>query len=268
MSPLIAIHACRSGVGRSQVAGCLSLALAHQGQRVALIEAGLDRAGSSGTYRQAATTDLLRRFGLPPDYPPCSLRLDWPEPAPWDAAIADLSYLLGGLPPSNRAGALYLLRSDPALNADAARLEPRLQALHQALQLDVLLLALAPDLHPASLTPLALSDGVLLVLTVDHRDFHATAVSAEVLRHLGAANVQLVLNGVPAALNTPQWQQQVEAAYEIPVAALLPWAENMALLNGQELFYLRWPAAPFSQAVQALARQHLARGLGQQPALA
>ncbi|NJL01754.1 MAG: hypothetical protein HC910_14760 [Spirulinaceae cyanobacterium SM2_1_0] len=252
MSKTIAIHACRSGVGRSHITGCLGAALAQQGRRVAIVDT---------SDRQPETTDLLSRFGLAPDYPPRALSADWPTPPPWHEAIADVSYLLGSGGARWATGALYLLRSATSLNTDAPLLYNQLQSLAQEFHLDLILLALTPGLHPASLAPLALSDLVLLTVGIDRRDFQGVAVSLEILQRLGIPQVQLIFNALPTALDTQRWREQVELAYATTIASLLPWTAEMALLNGQELIYSRYPEAPFSLAIQDLAR-HLQATVG------
>jgi len=130
-----------------------------------------------------------------------------------------------------------------------------LQYPSQAYRLDYILLVLSSGLQPASLAPLALSDLVLLLLGLDRRDLQETAVTLNIVRRLNVPQVHLAASAVPPALETERWREQVELAYAVSAVSLLPHAPEMALLNGQELLYFRQLHAPYSVAVQALARQ-------------
>ena len=62
-----------------------------------------------------------------------------------------------------------------------------------------------------------------------------------------------MVNKVLPKLDTVCLRQQVQRAYEAPVAGLLPVSEDMMALGSAGLFNLAYPDDPYSQGVREIA---------------
>ena len=84
-----------------------------------------------------------------------------------------------------------------------------------------------------------------------------TAVTFEVARKLKLKRLLLVVNKVLPKLDTASLRQQVQTAYEAPVAGILPLSEEMIALGSGGIFSLAYPDHPYSQGVREIAAQVL-----------
>jgi MinD-like ATPase involved in chromosome partitioning or flagellar assembly len=122
-------------------------------------------------------------------------------------------------------------------------------------QLDYLFIDTHPGLNEETLLSLLLSDILVLILRPDQQDFQGTAVTVEVARKLKLKRLLLVVNKVLPKLNTASLRQQVQTAYEAPVAGILPLSEEMIALGSGGIFSLAYPGHPYSQGVREIAAQ-------------
>ena len=97
----------------------------------------------------------------------------------------------------------------------------------------------------------------MLVLRPDQQDFQGTAVTVEVARKLKLKKLLLVVNKALPKLEFEGLRQQVQEAYNAPVAGILPVSEEMIELGSAGLFSLKYPEHPFSQGVREIAAQIL-----------
>jgi MinD-like ATPase involved in chromosome partitioning or flagellar assembly len=116
----------------------------------------------------------------------------------------------------------------------------------------------SPGLHvlfgmDGQTTRLTLND--VLILRPDQQDLQGTAVTVEVARKLKVKRLLLVVNKVLPKLDTASLQQQVQTAYEAPVAGILPLSEEMIALGSGGIFSLAYPDHPYSQGVREIAAQ-------------
>lgn len=65
----------------------------------------------------------------------------------------------------------------------------------------------------------------------------------------------LVVNKALPIFDPESFQQQLEAAYNVPVAGMLPLCEEMANLASSDIFGLRYPNHPWTKAVHVVAKQ-------------
>jgi MinD-like ATPase involved in chromosome partitioning or flagellar assembly len=129
--------------------------------------------------------------------------------------------------------------------------------LMKTLQLDYLFIDTHPGLNEETLLSLIISDILVLILRPDQQDFQGTAVTVEVARKLKLRRLLLVVNKVLPKLDMASLRQQVQTAYEAPVAGLLPVSEEMIALGSGGIFSLAYPEHPYSQGVREIAAQVL-----------
>ena len=79
----------------------------------------------------------------------------------------------------------------------------------------------------------------------------------EVACRLKLKKLLLVVNNALPRLDFESLRQQVQEAYNAPVAGILPASEEMIELGSAGLFSLKYPEHPYSQGVREIAAQIL-----------
>ena len=80
-------------------------------------------------------------------------------------------------------------------------------------------------------------------------------MTVEVARKLKVKRLLLVVNKVLPKLDKVSLRQQVQTAYDTPVASILPVSEEMIELGSAGIFSIASPDHPYSQGVRELAAQ-------------
>jgi MinD-like ATPase involved in chromosome partitioning or flagellar assembly len=252
MSIIVSIHSYRGGTGKSNLTANLASSLVQQGKRVAVVDTDLQSPG------------LHVLFGMSPQqiglnlndylYGRCSI----------EQAVHDVTDKLG--PDVPTPGALYLvpasikageitrvLREGYEVNV----LTDGFRKLITTFHLDYLFIDTHPGLNEETLLSLLISDILVLILRPDQQDFQGTAVTVEVARKLRVQKLLLVVNKVLPKLDAVSLKQQIEQAYDAPVAGILPVSEEMIELGSASIFSLAYPEHPYSREVREIATQVL-----------
>jgi MinD-like ATPase involved in chromosome partitioning or flagellar assembly len=252
MARIVAVHSYRGGTGKSNLSGNLAATLARQGGRVALVDADIQSPGVHVLFGfDAASVERTLNDYL---WGTCAI----------EAVAYDVSAVLeaaGGAPPP-ASGALYLLPASIQAGHiarilregyDAELLNDGLDELVERLALDYVILDTHPGLLETTLSCVASADAVVVVLRPDLQDYQGTAVIAEIARKLNVPELQLVVNMVLPRLDPAALRLQVARTYGVPVAGVLPAAEELLQLASQGIFCLRYPDHPWSRELCAIA---------------
>ena len=254
---IIAVHSFRGGTGKSNLTSNLALSMAKQGKRVAIIDTDLQSPG------------IHVLFGLEDDWIERTLNdYLWGRCALTDAAC-NLSRLLP--PPNGHAptGALYLIPASAKAN-DITRILR--EGYHQELlldgfaeiirdlQLDFLFIDTHPGINEETLHAIAVCNLLVVVLRPDYQDYLGTAAIVELARMLSVAEMLMVVNKALPSFDVQTYRQQLEITYDVPVAAVLPFAEEMMYLASSDVFSVRYPTHPLSQAVDRISEQIIQQG--------
>jgi MinD-like ATPase involved in chromosome partitioning or flagellar assembly len=252
MPTIISVHSYRGGTGKSNLTANLASCLVQQGKRAAVIDTDIQSPGLHVLFgMDDRTTGLTLNDYL---YGRCRI-----EQAAHDVTATTGSeeaqdgrlYLV---PSSIKAGEITrVLREGYEVNL----LTDGFRQLIKTYQLDYLFLDTHPGLNEETLLPLLLSDLLVLVLRPDQQDFQGTAVTVEVARKLKVKRRRLVVNKVLPKLDVASLRQQVETAYDAPVAGLLPVSDDMIAFGSAGIFSLAYPDHPYSQGVREIATQIL-----------
>ena len=252
MPTIIAIHSYRGGTGKSNLTANLASCLVQQGKRAAVVDTDLQSPGLHVLFgMNEQTTGLTLNDYL---YGRCDI----------EQAAHDVTAMLGSgaahdgklylVPSSIKAGEITrVLREGYEVNL----LTDGFRRLIKTFQLEYLLIDTHPGLNEETLLSLLLSDILILILRPDQQDFQGTAVTVEVARKLKLKQLLLVVNEVLPKLDTASLRQQIQTAYEAPVACLLPVSEDMIAFGSAGLFNLVYPDDPYSQGVREIATQVL-----------
>jgi MinD-like ATPase involved in chromosome partitioning or flagellar assembly len=99
-----------------------------------------------------------------------------------------------------------------------------------------------------------------VVLRPDCQDYQGTAVIVELATMLSVSEMLLVVNKTLPGLDVATYREQLEAAYEVAVAEILPFSEEMMHLASSEIFSIRHPDHPLTEAVEAIGKQIVEMG--------
>ncbi len=252
MSTIVSIHSYRGGTGKSNLTANLACNMVQQGKRVAVVDTDLQSPGLHVLFgisqQQIGLTLNDYLFGR------CSI----------EQAVHDVTGSIGAgvaargalylLPASIKAGEITrVLREGYEVNL----LTDGFRTLIRTLRLDYLFIDTHPGLNEETLLSLLISDMLVLILRPDQQDFQGTAVTVEVARKLQMKKILLVINKALPKLDFASLKQQVEQAYDAPVAGILPVSEEMIELGSANIFSLVYPEHPYSQGVHDIAAQIL-----------
>ncbi len=250
MPTIISIHSYRGGPGKSNLTANLASSLVQQGKRVAVVDTDVQAPGLHVLFGMAP-----QQMGLTLNdylYGRCSI----------EQATYDVTGKLG--PQVATMGTLYLLPSSIKAveitrvlreGYEVNLLTDGFRKLIKTFHLDYLLIDTHPGLNEETLLSILISDILVLLLRPDQQDFQGTAVTVEVARKLKVKRLLLVVNKVLPKLDKASLRQQVQTAYDAPVASILPLSEEMIELGSAGIFSIAYPDHPYSQGVRELAAQ-------------
>lgn len=246
MGRIISVHSFRGGTGKSNTTASIAAILAQQGFRVGVVDTDIQSPGIHVLFG-LSHADAVHSLN---DYL-------WGR-----CRIEDTAHDASKLLPPDSDGRLFLVPSS-AKSGDIARvlregydaglLHDGFRSLQSALGLDFLIVDTHPGLNEETLLSIAMSDAMAIILRPDQQDFQGTSVTVEVARKLGVPNMFLIVNKLPAAYDAEAVHQQVEAAYECPVAGVLPHSDDLMAFASNGIFALAHPEHPLSAIYRQIA---------------
>ena len=105
---------------------------------------------------------------------------------------------------------------------------------------------------------MTLARQLVLILRPDRQDYQGTAVTVEVARKLDVPRMVLVVNKALQTFDFAALREQVERAYQTPVAGILPLNDEVAQLASGDVFSLRHPDHPWSRELRRIASHLMA----------
>ncbi|MBD2104016.1 MinD/ParA family protein [Leptolyngbya sp. FACHB-261] len=248
MSKIVSIHSFRGGTGKSNTTANLATTIASFGYRVGIIDTDIQSPG------------IHVLFGL--DEKRVNLTLNdylWGR-----CAIQDSAYDVTPTQVKNAKGSVFLIPSSIKVG-EIARvlregynvrlLNDGFRNLIRALKLDYLFIDTHPGINEETLLSITVSNALVIILRPDRQDFQGTAVTVELARKLKVPKVLLVVNRALQSLDFASVRRQVETAYNIPVAGILPNCDEMMHLASSDLFCLRYPNHLLTQEIGKVANQ-------------
>ena len=252
MSTIVSIHSYRGGTGKSNLTANLASTIVQQGKRVAVVDTDLQSPGLHVLFGMSQ-----QQIGLTLNdylYGRCSIEQAVHDVTSRSGADVIRQGALFLLPASIKAGEITrVLREGYEVNL----LTDGFRTLIRTLRLDYLFIDTHPGLNEETLLSLLISDMLVLILRPDQQDFQGTAVTVEVARKLQMKKILLVINKALPKLDFTSLKQQVEQAYDAPVAGILPVSEEMIELGSANIFSLVYPEYPYSRGVRTIATQIL-----------
>jgi MinD-like ATPase involved in chromosome partitioning or flagellar assembly len=254
MAKIVSVHSYRGGTGKSNISANLAAAIARQGRRVCLVDTDIQSPGvhvlfgfDAETVGPSLNDYLWGKCRIEETAHDVSAVL---QAGSDDAPPASSALYL--LPASIKAGQIARVLRE---GYDVELLSDGLDELAGRLELDYVFVDTHPGLYEETLSCIANSDLLLLILRPDQQDYQGTAVTVEVARKLDVPEMLLAINKVLPRLDAAALREQVERTYRAPVAGILPVSEELMHLASNGIFGLRYPDHEWSREVRAIAGQ-------------
>lgn len=255
MARIIALQACRHGLGCSHLVANLAVLLMRQGYRVGL----LDTDAKVGGIRTLFRLDKTR----PSDRATYWWLSEGAQAHP--VLTADLCHY--HQPYESQTAGIFLSPLGSYFAIDSPQFQvwqerygqdkpfEVLQALGDELALDFWLIDNQPEMTDSDLLGLSLADIAIVLLQLDSFDLQRTAVLSEVIQHLQVPQTWLVPSLVLPTIEPTVVRHLLESTYHFPLAGILYLCEEMLGLASSGLFCLHYPDHLLTQTMRAIARQ-------------
>ena len=247
------MHSFRGGTGKSNTTANLATLIAATGKRVGVIDTDIQSPG------------IHIVFGRDPKSFKHSLNdYLWGRCSVEEAACDVTEASIGQATTNGEAPRIYLIPSSIQTGEiarilregyDVALLNDGFHALNDRLNLDYLLVDTHPGVNEETLLSIALSDMFVLIMRPDNQDFQGTSVTVELAKRLNVERAIVIINKVPPSMDREFLREQVESAYELEVAGILPLCSEMAELASSGLFVNRFPKHELSASLAAIAER-------------
>lgn len=246
MKTTITIYSFRRGVGKSSLAVNLAALLAQQGRRVAVVDSDF----------QSPSIHLF--FGFTDNDISLTLNDYLDERCDVLETVKDVTDKLKT--PTN--GKLFMISASTkiadimqtlrdGLNVD--RYTDGLEKLGEELNLDYVLIDSASGLNEDTLSAMAISNALVLLMRLNSQDYQGTAVTVDIARKLQVPTIHLVLNDTQESINTAEAHAKIEDAYHCGPGFIMPHSDELLALGSSSLFVINYPDHPLTERVKALA---------------
>jgi MinD-like ATPase involved in chromosome partitioning or flagellar assembly len=253
MVMIIALQACRHGIGCSNLGANLAVTLMQQGYRVGLFDAdtqmgglrtlfGVDRCHTQESHgywwlhRTAASAQTLQaEFRHYHEVHCRSTAGIYLPPAEGDLSLQD--------PPVQPLCRHY----------DQTTVFAAVQGLSEGLALDFVLIDNQPEMTQNTLTGLSIADVVLVLLQLESFDLQQAAVILEVVNRLEINQTWLIPSMVLPMIEREVVQTTLENTFDYPVPGVLYFTEEMISLASKGIFCLHYPDHVMTQTATAIA---------------
>lgn len=247
MTKVVSIHSFRGGTGKSNTTANVAAQLATAGNRVAVVDTDIQSPGIHVLF--GFEEDGVDRSLNDYLHGTCSIT----ETA-YDVTdqLGDVDGKLWLVPSSIRASEIARVLRE---GYDVGLLNDGFHELGTSLNLDYLLIDTHPGLNEETLLSITISDILLLLMRPDKQDFQGTAVTVDVARRLEVPDLLLVINKVPASIDSVALRADLSRIYGAEVAGVLPLSETVVESASGALFSITQPDDPWSVALSEVARR-------------
>lgn len=250
MAKLISVYSYRGGTGKTNCIANIAAIVACCGYRVCVVDANLQSPG------------IHVLFGLDA----CTLKHCLNDYLWVQRSLKDIVYDVTTVMPKQRRdrSQLYLVPASLKLGDqarilregyDVSLLQHGLHRLIDALQLDYLFIDTPPGINEETLLAIDASDLVLFILSPDQQDFQGIEAAVTMAQKFAVPQLLPILNKVPVGLDANRLTAHLKTTYGITIAQVLPYSADLLHLASRGLFVFTSPSHPFTESLEAIARQ-------------
>lgn len=253
MSKIVSIHSFRGGTGKSNTTANLAAQIALAGRRVGVVDTDIQSPGihvlfGLDEHKMGRTLNEYLRGECSIEEVALNIGDNYGEAEGRRKLVGQDLWLI----PSSINGReiSQILRE----GYDVNRLNAGLQTVRKSLKLDYLFIDTHPGLNEETLLSIAFSDILIIILRPDQQDFQGTAVTVDIARSLDVPQLLLVVNKALSRYDFNQVREQIQKAYNAPVAGVLPLTEDMVDMQSADIFSLRYPNHQWSRAIREVSQ--------------
>src|SRR5512142_2410370 len=229
MSKILSVHSFRGGTGKSNTTANLASLLAMGGARVGVVDTDIQSPGIHILFN-LDESEMVHSLN---DYlwGKCGIK----------EAAHDVTGHLGTpvkgqvflIPSSIKAGEIARILRE---GYDVGLLNDGFRDIVNEMGLDYLLIDTHPGLNEETLLSIAISDALVIIMRPDQQDYQGTAVTVDVARKLDVPKMLMIVNKALPELDFAAVRRQMEEAYGVAVAGVLPESAEMIRLGSGDVF--------------------------------
>jgi MinD-like ATPase involved in chromosome partitioning or flagellar assembly len=240
MTKIVLTNSFRGGTGKSTIISNIGSYLATLGMKVVIIDGDIISPGihaifglSEESFTKTLTDFLLGKGDIAD-------------------AVYDISDNLGlsqnsiMLVPSSIASGEIVTLLQQTGNAD--KMANGLKRIKEKFEPDFILIDTHPGLNDPFLVATGFSDIILNIVRPDNQDYQGAQVSAEISRKMNI-KMYLILNKVHKKIGKSKLIKNVEDAFNLPVAGVLPFSDDVLFSESQFVFSEKYPNHKFSAEI-------------------
>ena len=241
------MHSFRGGTGKSNITANLAYLLFKQEKKVGIIDCDIQSPGIHILFKidQHQLKHTLNDYL----WKQCSIK---------EATIEITNRLEAG------AGKLYIIPSSLSASEitkvlrEGYNIEHLIEGYYQIsgeLDLDYLLIDSHPGINEETLLSISISDVLLIMLRPDQQDYQGTAVIIELSKKLEVPSMSLIVNKTLPSMDLAAMEVKIKEAFDTPVAAVLPFCEEIVSLGSSGLFTQLYPDHEITNLLRQIAQK-------------
>ncbi len=243
MTEVIITNSFRGGTGKSTIISNIGSYLASFGMKVVLIDADIISPG------------IHAMFGLDPSDFSKTLTDFLMSSGNIDDAVYDISENLELPQESLFLVPSSMMKGDIAVflqnKSKSNKLAHAVELITKNFEPDFILIDTHPGLNEELLVASNVTDILLNVVRPDNQDFQGLKVSSDVTKKLGLKTF-VILNKVHHKLKSSKLKKDVEKSFDLPVAGMLPFSDDIILAQSKFVFSQVNPEHIFSEEIHSI----------------
>ena len=248
MPKIISLHSFSRGTGKSNIIANIAAILAKAGMRVGVIDTDL----------LSPSVHIL--FNLATE----GINKTWTNYLWGEASVEDIVYDVTPTGEQFKRGKIYLAPASIEISSilhtlregfEIERINKGFVDIAKSFDLDILLIDTYAGMSEETITSLAISDMLYIVMRLDQQDYQGTGLIIDIGRQLGVTNISLILNDVLPSYDTAVIRKQIKENYNCEIASILPHSPQMLTFASRGIFVNHYPENPMTDAYRNIVAQ-------------
>lgn len=251
MVDVVAIHSFRGGTGKSTVSSNLAVALADKGKRVLILDMDIKSPGIHAIFGfdEGSFEETLNDYIL------------------GQCKVEDIVYDISDELEIKEEGELFFVPSSIAFGDIATllttkkairKIERAIKELIEWYDLDYVVVDTHPGINEEALVASELSNISFVIVRPDNQDYQGLKVMLDVGSKIDE-NIHIVLNKISPKQEPKKVAAKITKLFKVPVAAALPFSQDILFSESRHVFYRTKPHHAFSKEINKLRKTVLER---------
>ena len=234
MSKIISFQSFSRGTGKSNIIANIAAILAKLGMRVGVIDTDL-LSPSAHILFNLATEEINKT---------------WTHYLWGEASVEEIVYDVTPKEKAYTHGKIYLVPASAEINlilytlregVDAKRINQGFINIFKKNELDFLLIDTHSGISEETLTTLAISDMLFVVMRLDQQSYQGTSLLIDMGHQLGVKHTSLLLNDIPIVYDIAEMDEEFKENYDYESFFSLPHSPQMLEFGSRGIFIDHYP---------------------------